>query len=210
MNAGATALNSQVLVLNRLWMAIRVVDARRAFSMLLRDLAEVIRVEDGAFTAHSFDSWADLSQAKHDFHDHHQYDFIQTVRFEIAVPKVIRLLGYDRLPAQEVKLNRRNIFARDRNLCQYCGRHFPTSELSLDHVKPRSQGGGSTWENLVCCCVKCNAKKGGRTPEQAHMLLIRRPFKPRRNPSVQLRLGNDKYACWQQFLDAAYWSVELK
>jgi 5-methylcytosine-specific restriction endonuclease McrA len=126
------------------------------------------------------------------------------------VPKVIRLLGYDQLPQQEVKLNRRNIFARDRNTCQYCGTRWPTSELSLDHVLPRSQGGRSTWANLVCCCVTCNAKKGGRTPHQAHLALVRKPVKPRRNPVISLRLGSDKYACWQQFLDHAYWSVELK
>src|SRR5690606_18411404 len=117
------------------------------------------------------------------------YEWVRTVRFHIAVPKVIRLLGYDRLPRQEVKLNRRNIFARDRNQCQYCGKHFSTSELTLDHVKPRTQGGQSAWENLVCCCVACNARKGGRTPEQAHMTLIRKPVKPRRNPVISIRLG---------------------
>ena len=126
------------------------------------------------------------------------------------MPKVIRLLGYDRLPRQDVKLNRRNIFARDRNLCQYCGKRFPMSELSLDHVLPRSQGGYSSWQNLVCCCVGCNARKGGRTPTQAGMRLVRKPVKPKRNPVINLRLGTDKYACWQAFLDNAYWSVELK
>lgn len=128
----------------------------------------------------------------------------------IAVPKVIRLLGYDRLPRQDVKLNRRNIFARDRNRCLYCGGHFPTSELSLDHVKPRSKGGVSTWENMVCCCVRCNARKGGQTPAGAQMTMVRKPVKPTRNPVINLRLGIDKYASWKQFLDNAYWSVELK
>jgi 5-methylcytosine-specific restriction endonuclease McrA len=132
------------------------------------------------------------------------------VRLHIAVPKVIRLLGYDRLPAQSVKLNRRNIFARDGNLCQYCGKHFATSEMSLDHVLPRSRGGATTWQNLVCCCVKCNARKGGRTPPEARMKLIRKPVKPKRNPVINLRLGHDKYASWRAFLENAYWSVELK
>ena len=139
-----------------------------------------------------------------------KHDWVRTVRLEIAVPRVIRLMGYDRLPAQTVKLNRRNLFARDRNTCQYCGRHFPTSELSIDHVLPRSLGGGDSWENLVCACIKCNARKGGRTPEQARMKLIRRPVMPKRNPLIQLRLGQDKYSSWRAFLDHAYWSVELK
>ena len=134
----------------------------------------------------------------------------RTVRLRLAVPKVIRLFGYDRLPQQDVKLNRRNIFARDRNMCQYCGKHHSTSELSLDHIQPRSQGGQSSWTNLVCCCVRCNARKGGRTPVQASMHLVRPPVKPKRNPIIALRLGSDKYASWRAFLDNAYWSVELK
>ncbi len=213
MEVVAASLNSQVLVLNRLWMAVRIVDARRAFSLLVRNLAEVIRVDDGSYAPHSFDSWTDLSMARDDFSrgfDADHYDWIRTVRLHLAVPKVIRLFGYDRLPRSDVKLNRRNIFARDGNQCQYCGGRFTTNELSLDHVLPRSQQGKSTWENLVCCCVRCNAKKGGRTPEQAHMRLIRRPHKPKRNPVISLRLGSDKYACWQAFLDNAYWSVELR
>lgn len=212
----AVALNSHVLVLNKMWMAIRVVDARRAFSLLVRDLAEVIRVDDGSFTGHDFDSWTEVSDFAHELEGGgsstrgDDYEFIHTVRLRLAVPKVIRLLGYDRLPRQEVKLNRRNIFARDHNRCQYCGGSFSSSELSLDHVLPRSQGGGSSWENLVCCCVKCNSKKGGRTPDQARMKLVRPPEQPKRNPIISLRLGNDKYASWKQFLDNAYWSVELK
>jgi 5-methylcytosine-specific restriction endonuclease McrA len=210
MYAQATALNSHVLVLNKLWMAIRVVDARRAFSLLARDLAEVIRVDDGSYTGHDFDSWADISNFSEKFHTTDQIEWIRTVRMQIAVPKVIRLFGYDRLPRQEVKLNRRNIFARDHNRCQYCGKHYPTSELSLDHITPRSKGGGSSWSNLVCCCVKCNSKKGGRTPTQAHLKLIRKPVRPARNPVISVRLGSNKYASWKQFLDDAYWSVELK
>ncbi len=203
-------LNAHVLVLNKLWMAIRVVDARRAFSLLVRDLAEVIHVGDGSYTAHDFESWAEVSTIRENFAEAHQYDWVRTVRMEIAVPKIIRLLGYDRLPRQDVKLNRRNIFARDKNVCQYCGHHFPTNELSLDHVTPRSQGGQSSWENLVCACTRCNARKGGRTPHQAHMHLVRKPVQPKRNPIVSLRLGSDKYASWRAFLDHAYWSVELK
>ena len=221
MTAQVASLNAPVLVLNKMWMAVRVTSAKRAFSLLFRDLAEAIRVDDGSYTAHDFDSWTQLSAARQRFlYDEGDddpggeflghYDWVSTVRMHIAVPKIIRLLGYDRLPRQDVKLNRRNVFARDRNHCQYCGRHFPTSELSLDHVVPRSQGGKSTWLNLVCCCVACNAKKGGRTPQQAHIKLICEPIKPKRNPVINLRLGNEKYASWKAFLDNAYWSVELK
>jgi len=135
---------------------------------------------------------------------------VRTVSSEIQVPRVIRLLDYDKLPKQTVKFNRRNIFARDNNQCQYCGKKFPTSELSLDHVMPRSQGGQSTWENIVCACVACNVRKGGRTPKEAHMALIRRPEKPKRSPLLNLKLTHRKYQSWRTFLDNAYWSVELK
>ncbi len=205
----ASNLNAHVLVLNRQWMAIHVTNARRAFSLLVRDLAEVIHVGDGSYLGHDFESWAELSLERDAF-ETHPHDWVRTVRMELAVPKVIRLLEYDRMPRQDVKLNRRNIFARDHNQCQYCGQRFPLSEMSIDHVHPRSQGGGSSWQNLVAACTGCNARKGGRTPQQARMHLIRPPVKPKRNPVISLRLGTDKYACWQAFLDHAYWTVELK
>ena len=135
-----------------------------------------------------------------------------SVRLQIAVPlpRIIRLLGYDKLPRQDVKFNRRNIYARDGNKCQYCGKRMPTTELSLDHVVPKSHGGKSTWDNIVCCCVRCNVRKGGRTPEQARLHLIAKPVKPRRSPVINIRLADERYASWKQFLDTAYWTVELK
>lgn len=205
---GASALDSKVLVLNKLYMAIRVIPARRAFVLLFKDLAEVIHVDNGQWTNFDFESWSELSAMRDRFDANHEW--ISTMRFEIAVPKVIRLLGYDRLPAQHVKLNRRNLFARDRNQCQYCGKTFPTSELSIDHVLPRSQGGGDTWHNLVCACVACNARKGGRTPEQAGIKLIRPAVQPKRNPLISARLTHARYETWKAFLDNAYWSVELR
>lgn len=207
-----SALDTKVLVLNKLYMAIRVVPARRAFTMLFRDLAEVVHVENGQWMNYDFSTWAEVSELRREFDDEpidHQ-DWIRTVNFELAVPRVIRLLGYDRLPQQHVKLNRRNLFARDNNQCQYCGKHFPTQELSIDHVVPKTQGGGESWTNLVCSCVRCNAKKGGRTPEQARMDLIKKPVRPRRNPLISVKLGHPRYESWKAFLDEAYWSVELR
>lgn len=202
-------LDTKVLILNRLYMAIRVTSARCAFRLLVKNLAEVIAVEAGRYNNYDFATWSELGELQK-MYEPEAHEWVRTVRLSIAVPKVIRLFGYDRLPKREVKLNRRNIFARDNNQCQYCGRSFPSNELSLDHIKPRSQGGIDTWVNLVCACTKCNAKKGGRTPIQAHMKLIREPVKPSRNPAVPLRIGREQYACWQTFLNDAYWSVELK
>ena len=202
-------LGASVLVLNRFYVAIHVVNVRRAFALLCRDLAEVIHIEDGQYANYNFESWREISELKAAFKEPHE-DWIRSVNFEVQVPRVIRLLFYDRLPKQTIRFNRRNIFARDGNRCQYCGRKFPTSELSLDHVLPRSRGGDTSWENVVCSCVKCNVKKGGRTPQEAHMALIRHPVKPKRSPLLSVKLGNPKYQSWKSFLDNAYWNVDLK
>lgn len=204
------ALESSVLVLNKMFMAVHVISVRRAFCLLFKELAEVVSMEDGQYATYDFDTWRELSEYRARFFRQEEDDWVRTVNTEIQVPRVIRLLGYDKLPRQTVKFNRRNIFARDNNQCQYCGKRFPTSELSLDHVIPRSQGGGNTWENIVCACVKCNVKKGGRTPKQAHLGLIRRPEKPKRSPVLNLKLTQKKYRSWQAFLENAYWDVELK
>ncbi|MBN2448471.1 MAG: HNH endonuclease [Phycisphaerae bacterium] len=209
MYAESPALSASVLVLNRMYMAVRVVNARRAMSFLYRDMAEVVAVEDDQFLSYDFNDWVEVSEAKREF-EPEQHDWIRTIRFQIAVPKIVRLLGYDKLPKSNVKLNRRNVFARDQNSCQYCGKRFPTSELSLDHVLPRSQGGGISWENIVCACVTCNVRKGGRTPAQANMHLIRPARRPKRSPVLTIKLSDAKYASWKQFLDFAYWNVELK
>jgi len=207
--ADTSVLSSNVLVLNRHWAAIRVVSARRAFCMIFKEIAEIITCEDKQYQSYDFESWRELSEFRSKYQREH-HDWVRCVRFELAVPRIIRLLVYERLPRTGVKFTRRNIYARDRNRCQYCGKRFPTSELSLDHVVPRSRGGLATWENIVCCCVKCNVRKGGRVPDEAGMKPIVTPVKPRRSPIITMRLTSEKYASWKQFLDAAYWNVELK
>lgn len=209
MYADSPALSASVLVLNRLYMAVRVINARRALTLLYRELAEVVHVEDGQFASYDFDDWVDVSQAKMLFQPE-RHDWIRTVHFQIAVPKIVRLLGYDKLPRINVKLNRRNLFARDQNRCQYCGKRSSTTDLSIDHVIPRSQGGTTCWENVVCACLRCNVRKGGRTPDQSRMKLIASPRRPRRSPILTIKLSDSKYASWKQFLDFAYWNVELK
>ena len=205
-----SALEASVLVLNKLFMAVHIISVRRAFCLLCKDLAEVVAVEDGQYASYDFASWREVSAFRAQFYREEDDDWVRTAKADIQVPRVIRLYAYDKVPKQVVKFNRRNLFARDHNQCQYCGRKFPTSELSLDHVLPRSKGGTSTWENIVCACVNCNVKKGGRTPKEAHMHLIRKPEKPKRSPLLNLKLTHSKYQSWRTFLDNAYWSVELK
>jgi 5-methylcytosine-specific restriction endonuclease McrA len=202
-------LASSVLVLNRLYLAVHVIGVRRAFGLLYRELAEVIHLEDGRFTNYDFCAWQEISELRCEAKQPDD-DWVQAVNFEIQVPRVVRLLAYDRLPKQQLHLNRRNVLARDGHRCQYCARHLPTHQLSIDHVIPRSRGGVTSWENVVCACLPCNIRKGGRTPHEARMKLVRRPAKPQRNPWLLAKLANPKYASWMTWLEAVNWDIGAK
>ena len=154
----SAVLCAPVLALNRHFAPLRVVDVKRAMSLLVTGAAEVVDVEDRHFYTYDFRSWRELSELKAEL-EREKYDWLGLVKGELAVPNVIRLTHFNPYHRTRVPLSRRNIYLRDRNICQYCGRKFPTSELSLDHVFPRSRGGGSTWTNLVCACTDCNSRK---------------------------------------------------
>ncbi len=204
------ALQSSVLVLNRSFVPVHLVTARRAFGMLFKAIAEVVFIEDGRLGLYDLHSWQEISAFKRQNGlAEKNAEWVSTVSYDIQVPRIIRLLFYNRFPDRRVSLNRRNLFARDENRCQYCGSRFPSTELSVDHVVPLSLGGETTWGNVVCACTECNKRKGGRTPRQAGMALIKPPFEPRVNPMIRLKVRRQKYYSWRQFLDEAYWSVTL-
>jgi len=202
-------LGLSVLVLNRSFMAVQVTNVRRSLTLLFRELAEVVHIEEGRFSAHSIDSWRELSAIEALDRSPDQ-DWIRAVGYELQAPRVIRLPHCDRRPRHGLRFNRRNVFARDANRCQYCGKSFPTSELSLDHVLPKSRGGPTSWDNIVCACVACNVRKGGRTPREARMQLVRQPAMPKRSPLMAVKLHNPKYASWKNFVDQAYWLADLQ
>jgi 5-methylcytosine-specific restriction endonuclease McrA len=195
--------NCSVLVLNRHFQPIHVTNAKRAFSLLYLGVARVI---DREFRSFDFESWAALSAEVGD-------DVVHTIDRAIRVPRVIILQIYDRIPKTKVRFSRHNIYMRDGNTCQYCGLCLPRTELNLDHVVPRSQGGRTTWENVVCCCIDCNLAKGARTPDQAHMTLRKAPARPRWTPTFRAAGDRIRYREWLPFLDvanASYWNVELR
>jgi len=200
MSAGSV-LETNVLVLNRFYMAIRVINVRRAITLLYRDCAEVILMEGGQFVSYDFESWVELSQLT-SLDKQPDEDYLQAVHCELRVPRICRLTRFDRMLTHAVRFNRKNLFARDGYQCQYCGQKPPSNRLSLDHVVPRSLGGQTTWENIVCCCLKCNGRKGGRTPQQARMCLLNSPIKPRLSPLLVDSASDPKYASWKTFLGA--------
>ncbi len=104
---------------------------------------------------------------------------VRTVTRTFRIPAVIRLIKFIRqIYRREVPFSRKNILVRDSHLCQYCGREFTSGDLTIDHIIPKVQGGANEWTNVVACCRACNIRKGGRTPRQASMYLVRKPFKP--------------------------------
>jgi 5-methylcytosine-specific restriction endonuclease McrA len=135
---------------------------------------------------------------------------VRSVSFSIKLPSVIRLLRRIRVRrvAEYVPFSRANIYARDSHSCQYCGDSFSTSDLTFDHVVPVAQGGRKDWENIVTCCIGCNRKKGGRTPEQAGMRLIRHPRRPEKMPVFHIKFSLPNAP--QSWRDYVYWNVELE
>lgn len=195
-------LNATVLVLNRSFLPVHITTVRRAFCLLYRGTAQAVNERYETF---DFDSWTELPPDELE-------EVIGVVKGFVPVPRVILLTAFDRMPRRQVRFNRSNVFARDRNTCQYCGRRWARSQLNLDHVVPRSHGGRSTWENVVCSCIECNRKKGGRTPDQAGMGLIRRPARPRWISLAGVLGGRDGHPQWRPYLsivDASYANARL-
>jgi 5-methylcytosine-specific restriction endonuclease McrA len=167
-------LHRPVLVLNASYEPVNVCAARRALVLVLKGVASAEETSS------------------------HQ---VNSSRNSVGLPSVIRLLEYRRIPHQSRALSRKNILMRDRYTCQYCHKVFPSGELTLDHVIPRSRAGETTWENLVACCHPCNNRKGSRTPEEAGLRLLRppRPFSMHTSRHLIRLLGNsdDK---WRKYL----------
>ena len=122
------------------------------------------------------------------------------IRQDIKAPTVIRLRQFIRVPYREIPLTRKNIFQRDQNCCKYCGQN--NKKLSIDHVIPRSRGGTDNWENVITACLQCNVSKGNRTPDEAKMPLLGKPYKPLNNMSfestTQIHSGHNKV--WSKFV----------
>jgi len=195
-------IDAPVLVLNRNYQPVNVTSVKRALVMLYMGVAHAL---DGEYQLFDFQSWADLSaELEHS---------VGTVNRRIRVPRIVVLQVYDRVPVGRIRFSRHNIFARDDHTCQYCGKTLARRLLNLDHVVPRSRGGRTNWLNIVTSCIRCNFKKGGRTPDEANMRLLRQPRQPRWSELVHPPRLRARYREWLPFLspvDASYWNTELE
>jgi len=167
-------MQTPVLVLNASYEPINICAARRAIVLVLKGLA--MPEEENAHYLHA-------------------------ARLAMRVPSVIRLLEYRRIPHQTRALSRKNILLRDRNTCQYCGVVLSSSDLTLDHVIPRSRGGLSTWENLVACCHPCNRRKGNHMLVETDMKLFKepRPFTLHTSRHIMRMIGRSDTK-WRKYL----------
>ena len=166
-----SVINRNVLLLNQNYEPLTVCSARRAIVLLFQGKAEMIETADGLK--------------------------IRSVSRSFELPSVVRLWQYRKVPYKKIMLTRKNILARDGHRCQYCG--TTKGPMTVDHVLPRMKNGNDSWENMVCACVKCNNKKGDRTPDKAGMKLLRIPKRPTFITFIQRYLGdsNDR---WRQYL----------
>ncbi len=201
-----SVLDASVLVLNRSWLAVHIASVRRSLSLVYQGLAQVVSTED--FGTYDFDAWKGVSRLS--IARGEAADYIQAVSFKFRKPDVIRLRYFNGVQRRKVRFTRGNIFERDDCTCQYCGKRLSESRLSLDHVVPRSRGGGSTWDNLVVACLGCNDRKGNRLPHEAGMSLSRRPRKPNWPGSVAAHSGASRYSSWTRFIGTARWGSALR
>jgi len=196
---------SDTLVLNRNYYAVHISNWQKAISLLYQGHAQAV---DDNLQTYDFENWVELSKVMKAT----KGGYVHSATMRVAVPEVIRLTRYDKLPRQEVKFTRRNIYEHYGYRCCYCAKKFKTSELNLDHVLPKSRGGQTIWSNIVLSCVPCNTKKDNRTPEEAGMKLLVKPTKPkwRGVKTVAMQAPLPIPVSWQRLIDSKYWESELK
>jgi len=185
----ANLLERATLVLNRSWRPVHVTTVRRALCMVFREAARI--VEPQTLSTYTFEEWVEAPIADDTL-------VIRSPSVHLAVPEVVLLTDYDRVPCHEAPFTRRNLFLRDDFTCQYCGNRCNSDRLSVDHVQPRSRGGRTSWENCVLACVGCNAKKADRTLKEAGFRLLRPPVRPRWTPYLNLR-PSQRMDSWSRF-----------
>ena len=166
-----SAVDANVLVLNLDFQPLNVCNVRRAIVLLAKEKAEVLR---------------------------QNHAIIVSARQRFPSPSVIRLAYHIKRPRPVVKLTRKEVLLRDDHTCQYCGRR--AHDLTIDHVLPRHRGGQHVWENVVAACKACNHRKGGKTLGEAHMRLIRQPFRPPATPQYLFSSYLKTERAWHEYL----------
>ena len=197
------SLERATLVLNKNWIPIQTTSTRHAIGLVAGGAAHIVDPED--FRVYDLRSWDAVAAAR----GRVDGDTIRSMRLSLPPLEVIVLTHYGGIGDRRVVFSRANLFRRDRYTCQYCGARPNIRELTIDHVLPRSRGGRSSWENCVLACLACNQRKANRSPAESRMTLRREPTRPTRAAFLRA-LTRVRRESWDQFLDRAYWEVELE
>lgn len=198
-------MKGSTLILNRNFYAVQVADFKDVMSKLYTGEAQAL---DADLRSYDFNDWCELSALM----EHNPHGFVSTVSLRIAIPEVIRLTRYDRLPRQDVKFTRKNITEHYKRKCCYCGIQVKADDWNLDHVQPRSKGGTTDWTNIVLSCISCNTRKADKTPEEAGMRLLVQPSRPKWKGvrTVTVNTPMPIPVSWQALIDRAYWDSDLR
>lgn len=217
-------MSGRVLVLNGKWDPINVLDVFDAMKKVFNGRAWALDLETGLLLDFDrwIESWDDAAKMAKVAGDRvMRGEKVTLVMPEVIICKEYRGMGYKVNVTRKPSFSRRNLFIRDRNTCQFCAKKFPTEELTMDHVIPKSKGGKVTWKNIVLACQSCNNKKGNSLLKECGMRLIREPFEPRAEDlklgpveRLRIKLGRNVPKTWEQFLGKAvsdmYWNISLK
>lgn len=185
------SLNNLVLVLNKVWIPIRVIKLKRAIKLIFSNRASIVNAED--FSIFMWEDWIKAFMDK-------DVIGIETTRGKVRIPEVIILSNYDKLVNKKMRLTKKNIFLRDDFICQYSGKRLKKTECDIDHIVPKSRGGKNSWENMVVCSKQINRKKGDKTIDEAGLKLIRKPFAPKKNNFFFLNINNIPES-WFNFIE---------
>lgn len=226
-----SVLNEPTLVLNRNWQPVTFMPVQTAIVNVMRDMASLLDPDN--YYLMPFDEWVEThkptvfedvlvngekrpkeAQPKLDADGKQLVDeegnpetvshrWIKTTRLWIPAPEVIVLKQYGETPPRKITFNRSNLARRDDYLCQYCGKEIGVVKMTIDHVLPRSRGGGNSWENCVSACGDCNSRKADKTPKEARMELRKEPVKPSWRPNQLLPKEDVMRAAWKPFLEKA-------
>ncbi|MCA8940282.1 MAG: HNH endonuclease [Planctomycetes bacterium] len=188
-----------LLVLNRSWTPIATTPIMRALSLICRGHARI--VSTGDYALFDWEGWLATHSFPHEVkkEDEQDIEWINTPTIRIEAPRIVTLATFNGVPSRYLAYSRKALFRRDNNTCQYCGATPGARALTIDHVMPRSRQGGTDWHNCVVSCMRCNVRKGNRTPEEAGMKLARAPFRP--SYLEALRINGEVPQDWCAFVE---------
>lgn len=181
-----STLRNKTLVLNKTWQPVHVATVRDAIVLLFKGAARAVC--HNTYQTYDFDDWLEVPPNGN--------GSVRSKNIIVPAPYVIVLLTYDKIPRVST-FSKRNVLKRDKHTCQYCGQQG--RYLTIDHVLPKSRGGQSNWKNVVAACEPCNKKKANKTPEEAGMRLLNKPYKPNLSIASMIKKQSSPNPIWKKF-----------